>query len=295
MGAGKPQGLGQKSPLEPVEKAPPANAPQSLARQKQSSLPERGPSAAGPLSAGGKSAITPPERIHKGKGKLIIVIDDVGQNTFQLKPFLRFPGPITFAILPNLPYSQEAAKLITAAGKKYIVHQPVQPLNKLDPGPGALYVSMKPDAMRAALAKNFATLPGAVGMNNHEGSLGTKDLTLMREILRFCKGNKLYFLDSKTIGGTATREAAKAENYSFWERDVFLDNKPDRASIEEMFNDGLKKAERNGRAIMIGHVWTAELAQLLMDLYPELVDAGYSLSDISQLVLSGENDASFRN
>jgi polysaccharide deacetylase 2 family uncharacterized protein YibQ len=53
---------------------------------------------------------------------------------------------------------------------------------------------------------------------------------------------------------------------------------------------GKKKAEKSGAAVMIGHVWSAELAQTLSDLYPMLVEEGFSLSTISRVML-GEFDA----
>jgi polysaccharide deacetylase 2 family uncharacterized protein YibQ len=56
-----------------------------------------------------------------------------------------------------------------------------------------------------------------------------------------------------------------------------------------MFRDGQKIAEKHGRAVMIGHVWSAELAQTLMELYPELVSEGYSLSTISKIMV-GDDD-----
>ncbi len=45
---------------------------------------------------------------------------------------------------------------------------------------------------------------------------------------------------------------------------------------------------------MIGHVWSAELAQTLMDIYPQLIEEGYSLSTISHYMIKsamGEVDA----
>ena len=44
--------------------------------------------------------------------QIAIVIDDVGYNLNNLDYFLEFPGPITFAVLPHLPYSKEAAAKI---------------------------------------------------------------------------------------------------------------------------------------------------------------------------------------
>jgi len=37
--------------------------------------------------------------------------------------------------------------------------------------------------------------------------------------------------------------------------------------------------------VMIGHVWSAELAQTLADVYPNLIEEGYSLSTISKYMM----------
>ncbi len=36
---------------------------------------------------------------------------------------------------------------------------------------------------------------------------------------------------------------------------------------------------------MIGHVWSSELAAVLEELYPELVEQGFSLSTISKIMM----------
>ena len=101
----------------------------------------------------------------------------------------------------------------------------------------------------------------------------------------------IYYLDSLTITDTATEGIALREKIRYWERDVFLDNSPDRVSIVQYVDMGKKKAEKNGAAVMIGHVWSAELAQTLSDLYPSLIEGGFSLSTISKVMLE-EADAS---
>jgi polysaccharide deacetylase 2 family uncharacterized protein YibQ len=63
---------------------------------------------------------------------------------------------------------------------------------------------------------------------------------------------------------------------------VFLDNKSDRESILAAIEEGKRIARKRGAAVMIGHVWSTNLAATLMEIYPELVEQGYSLSTISQ-------------
>ena len=75
----------------------------------------------------------------KPKKRIYIILDDGGHNTHQLKPFLQFPGKLSIAVIPRLKYSKEAAELIYQSGKTVMLHQPMQPLGKADPGAGAIY------------------------------------------------------------------------------------------------------------------------------------------------------------
>lgn len=230
----------------------------------------------------------------RGAKTLIIVIDDAGNNYTQLEPFLKLPFPLTVAVLPDLPYSKRDASAVTSAGKELILHQPMQPIGGQNPGPGALTLGMGAGDVQRIIEQNLQTVPGAVGMNNHMGSAATSDLDLMEKVATVAKERGIYYLDSLTISSTAVPEAARREGIRYWERSVFLDNSTDRASIVRAVDEGKRRAMKTGSAIMIGHVWSAELAQTLMELYPQLVEEGFSLSTISRFMLSeaAEDDAS---
>jgi hypothetical protein len=220
------------------------------------------------------------------KGTLIIVIDDAGYSLSQLKAFLDLPFPLTVAVLPSLPQSAEAAALVLASGKELILHQPMESRNHQDPGPDALMLGMDgPEAQRLVEA-NMASLPGISGMNNHMGSAVTQDASIMGAVLELAQKKGIYYLDSLTTSGSTTREIARRINLRHWERDVFLDNAQDRTSILRAMDEGKKIASANGAAVMIGHVWSADLAKTLMEIYPGLVDSGYSLSSIARFMMN---------
>ena len=233
----------------------------------------------------------------EGKGikpTLIIVIDDVGYNLDQLKPFLEMPFPISIAVLPQVDHSEEAASLAASAGKEVLLHQPMQALGGNNPGPGAILLGMDPKEVANLLAKNLDSLPQAVGVNNHMGSAVTRDESLMAAVLDLVKSRGIYYLDSLTAPGTATAALCRKFSIPYWERDVFLDNTGDKQSILHALDEGKKIASGRGASVLIGHVWSAELAQTLMDIYPQLVEEGYSLSTISKYMIQsaiGDNDA----
>ena len=223
------------------------------------------------------------------RGRLILVLDDAGYNLWQLEPFLELPFPLTIAVLPGLPYTAQVAALALAAGKEVILHQPMEALDGEDSGPGSLMLAMGDEAIRRILRVNMAQLPGAVGMNNHMGSMVTRNERVISLVLGETARRGWYYLDSVTISGTVTGLVAERQNLSIWERSLFLDNSPEKDYILSRVQEGTRLAEKHGYAIMIGHVWSAELAQTLSELYPHLLEQGYSLSTIAAMLLDKDN------
>lgn len=256
-------------------------------------LPDKtkAPRPAKPATSPAAKPVIPPKA---GNRYLIIIIDDAGYSLSQLKPFLNLPFPLTIAVLPQLEYSRKAAEAAHSAAKEVILHQPMEALGGNNPGPSAVMLAMSDDEIRATITKNLDSLPEAAGMNNHMGSAVTRDERIMRIVLDLAKKRGIYYLDSLTAPGTVTAAISRELSLHSWERDVFLDNTGDRLSILRALDDGKKTATSKGVSIMIGHVWSAELAQTLMDIYPQLVEQGYSLTTISKYMMlqtgQGEDD-----
>ena len=225
--------------------------------------------------------------VPKGEGVLCFVFDDAGHNLFHLEPFLELPFPCTIAVLPSLAHSAEAAEKIRGSGKELILHQPMQAVNlNVDPGPGAVLPGMTAEEIRDVVNANLDEIWPVAGLNNHEGSLITGDASSMEAVLDVVEECSIFFLDSKTIAKTAARGIAAERGMRILERAVFLDNSPERDAILAEVLRGVKSAARNGFAVMIGHVWSPELAQILAELYPSLTDAGYRIEDLSALLAS---------
>ena len=217
------------------------------------------------------------------KGKLIFVFDDAGHNLEQLQYFLDLPFPCTIAVLPKLPNSRETARRIRAAGKELILHQPMQAVNpNIDPGKGAVKPGMNREEIKKIVASNVEEIGPIAGMNNHEGSLITSDEEAMEAVLELCREKNIYFLDSRTSSKSVVPQVAKKLNMNIWERAVFLDNKRDKAYMKKQIIDGLEIASQRGEAIMIGHVFTVDLAILLKEMYSDLTQEGYTFSTISK-------------
>ena len=217
-------------------------------------------------------------------GKLVFVFDDAGHNMTQLKPFLSMPFPITVAILPKLAYTKEAAAALEKANVCTILHQPMQAVNlSVDPGPGAIKPEMYSYEIEEIVKSNLSEVGSVIGMNNHEGSLITASQSDIGTVLDVCKEKGLIFLDSRTNSASKAKQAALERGMTILERDIFLDNIQDRAEIIAMVNKGLEIADKKGYAIMIGHVWCKDLANILSEMYPSLKAQGYSFLTLEEL------------
>jgi polysaccharide deacetylase 2 family uncharacterized protein YibQ len=234
-----------------------------------------------PLRASVPPELPPPP---KHLGTLVFVIDDAGNNLEELEPFLRFPGPLTIAVLPGLPHSAEAARRIRAAGKEVFLHQPMEAIGGQNPGPGAIYSGMAANEIRAILRRNIAEIGPIAGMNNHQGSKITMDRQAMETVLAFCREQGICFLDSRTTAETAVPAAALNLGIKIGERNVFIDNEQDRPSMSRSIESGLTLASRRGNAVMIGHTWSPGLAPLLAELYQNFAAQGYTLATASSLI-----------
>ncbi len=220
----------------------------------------------------------------KNNAQLVFVFDDGGQNLNHLAPFLKLPFPITVAVLPQLAHSKEAAAQVRKAGFEVMLHQPMQAINaSVNPGPGAIKPEMSEGEIKSILFQNITEIGPIAGMNNHEGSAITADAEKMAVVLQFCSQEGIYFLDSRTNVETQVPYVAGELGYSYYERNIFLDNEKTNENALKELKKGLDLANKNGSVIMIGHIWSADfLPAFLQDVYPELKEKGYTFSVVSK-------------
>ena len=218
------------------------------------------------------------------RGTLVFVIDDAGNSLLDLEPFLNLDIPLTIAVLPGLPHSAESARRVRSAGKEVFLHQPMEAIGGQNPGPGAIMAGMDSEEIRTTIRQNLEEIGPVAGMNNHTGSRVTMDEQAMETILAFSMEQGILFLDSRTTAESAVSKVAGRLGMKIGERDIFLDNEPDRESILKFINMGLQTAEQKSSAIMIGHVQTSALAALLSELIPELRNRGFTFSTASKII-----------
>lgn len=221
--------------------------------------------------------------IAKNGARLAVIFDDGGQNLSQLEKCISLPFPVTVAVLPKLQYSKESAQKVRASGNELILHQPMQALNlNVNPGAGAIKPEMSLSEISSVLRENIEEIGPVKGLNNHEGSLISEDEARIGAVLQTASELGIYFLDSRTTSQSRVAQAAMSMGYSYYQRNIFLDNTKNRSDIINEIMKGLAIANKTGVAIMIGHVWSADVLPIVLaDMYPILVQNGYKFVTVS--------------
>ena len=214
--------------------------------------------------------------------KIAIVIDDFGYNKNNIQALFDIKEPVTFSILPDLRYSKEVADAARSKGYEAILHLPLEAHGKdVKPEPDTIRHGMREEEVLARLSKEAATIPGLVGVSNHQGSKATEDKELMAVIFRYLKANKLYFFDSLTSQKSVCRAVAAQIGIPYARRDIFLDNSEDEASIEKQCLVLKKFAFRRGRAIAICHD-RKNTVEVLSRVMPEMAREGVVFVKLSE-------------
>lgn len=218
------------------------------------------------------------------KAQLALIIDDLGYDWSGLAKMLTIPRPITFAVLPDLPQSNQQARRVLAGGYDLILHQPMEPLAELDPGKGAIYLQMTAEEIIEILKNNLSILPEEIiGVNNHMGSKVTADSQIMEIVLQYFKARGLFFIDSSTTPYSVVEEVAREIGEPYQKNDIFLDNIDELSEIKHQVFQAGQLALRNGQAVAIGHVRT-NTALGILTMIDQLEDMGIQLVYVQDLI-----------
>lgn len=215
--------------------------------------------------------------------KLAIIIDDLGYDRETAEALFQIPFPLTVSVLPHLPHSAEIAEEAARRGYQVMLHLPMESNADSKAESIELRPGMPADQITRVLQQMLETVPQAVGVNNHQGSLSTSDAGLMNAIMPALRERDLFFVDSRTASTTVAYAAARRAHVPSASRDVFLDDSQDPADIHRQLEQAVKDAKLHGSAIAIGHPHPATL-QVLSEYLPQLHQEGVSLVFASQVV-----------
>jgi len=195
---------------------------------------------------------------------IAIVIDDLGMDMKQAREVLSLPARITFAVMPGLPQFRKVAEMATQNNRDVLIHIPMEYRGKNGkPAPGMLRSDMTPMEFLTTVSDDVESVPGAIGINNHEGSLLTENKEAMKFLMAELKARNLMFLDSLTSPKSVAYATAKEFGLKSAKRDVFLDNNSnDPASIQKQLDELVEVARKNGKAVGIGHPHPTTISEL---------------------------------
>ena len=217
--------------------------------------------------------------------RIAIIIDDLGYHLANGKRAIRLPGPIAFSFLPGSPRAQQLADQAHENGKDVLLHLPLQAHSSDGRRePSEIDLDMSRETMSAVMDEALRSVPHAIGVNSHRGSLLTRHPGNMKWLMEEIHNREnLFFIDSYTHHESVALQIAYETGLSAAKRDVFLD--PDRspATVAREFERMKTLARQRGQVVAIGHPYPSTLELLEREL-PRLLEEGFELVSISEVV-----------
>jgi uncharacterized protein len=219
-----------------------------------------------------------------GNARLAIILDDLGNDRSAAAAVFGLGYPVTLSVLPNHPHSAEIAEEARRRGYQVMLHLPMQSVGNQKPESQELRPGMSAPEVKTLVNRWLEGVPGAAGVNNHEGSQSTADAALMDELMPILRAHDLFYVDSRTTAATVAYETAHRDGVRSGFRNVpFLDDVAERDAVRQQVRLALRGAREKGEAIAIGHPHPATL-EALRELAPDARTQGVQLVFASELV-----------
>ncbi len=218
------------------------------------------------------------------RGKISLVLDDVGYEKERAMKFINMGVPVTVAVLPGGQFSREIAILSARKGNSVLLHMPMQSEQNIVDRTSdfLLHVDMGEKEIIQRLDRALTWVPGASGVSNHMGSQFTKNSEGMRYVAGYLRRNKLFFLDSKTTTQSVAPFVFRVTGVRALKRDIFLDNEDDPNKITEKFEELKSVASKSGIGIGIIHPGPVVI-DLIENLVKEALFEGYKFVTLTDL------------
>lgn len=216
---------------------------------------------------------------------LAIIIDDGGYNLENIKRILALGKPITYAILPEAPYTGETSLLARQKGNQVLLHLPMEPKegNHAPLERNMIRCSMSPQQIKSIIYKALKQVPEAKGINNHMGSKATENQQVMQALMNVLKKEKLFYIDSYTSLKTVGPILAVQNGVPFARNERFIDQERSASAIKQAIRQAVKKAQKEGKVVIIGHPYE-ETVPALEEMIPEIERQGIRLVFAAEVV-----------
>ncbi len=213
------------------------------------------------------------------RARAAIIVDDLGYSE-DIESFTSLGVPLTYAVMPGLPYSRRIAEELKQDGLSYILHMPMEPEGypDINPGSPALFRGMSIEEVEKALEKALSYVPGAPGLNNHMGSAFTSDRVSVKALMEVLGNKDMFFIDSWTTGSSLALETARELEVPSARNRVFLDNEDSPEYIRSRLTLLKERAlEHEGIVIGICHINRKHTADIIREFLPVFQEAGVEL------------------
>ena len=225
-----------------------------------------------------------PAPIEPGLARIAVVVDGFGVRQDLFDQVAAIGRPLTIAILADQPLSDRIARDAGRAGLEVLLEVPLEPYRypEVNPGPGALLLSMGAAEVTRRVTRQLAALPSAAGVIGHLGSRFTEDQAHMEALLEPVRARGLVFVDGLVSNLSVGDTTARALGIPSVRRQVrvewALGEGPARRHLDEVE----PVAARRGEALVLvrGHPLTI---RLLKEYIPEWVARGIQLVTVSRL------------
>jgi polysaccharide deacetylase 2 family uncharacterized protein YibQ len=222
--------------------------------------------------------------VSPGGARLAIILDDLGNDRSAAEAIFALPYPLTISVLPNHEHSSEIANEAMHRGYQVMLHLPMQALATEKPEAQELRPDMTETQVSQLVDQFLQSVPGALGVNNHQGSKATSDSALMAELMPVLRDHHLFYIDSRTTAATVAYDTAQNSGVPSAFRNVpFLDDVTETSAVRKQLALALRDAHEKGQAIAIGHPHAGTL-QALREILPKAQSQGVRLVFASELV-----------
>lgn len=197
-----------------------------------------------------------------GPGKLVLVMDDIGNQYQSGLQAIELPWVTTVAIMPGRPYTRALAERAHQLGKEIIIHAPMSNLVDFPLGPMGLTRTSGRLPMLENIRLSIDDVPYAVGLSNHMGSRLTQDAEAMSWLMAELKSFGFYFFDSRTTADTVAWQEADHAQIPWSMRHYFLDHYTQTEFLASQWQKALKRVAEGENITVIAHPYPETLAFL---------------------------------
>jgi len=197
---------------------------------------------------------------------IAVVVDDFGYSIEEAEKISKLSIPLTWAIIPYQKHSRDTAEMCRKKGVPFILHLPMEAIVEGNSRQSLVRVGMSDESIRLAVRNALWSLPGVAGLNNHRGSRATGNRSVMESVLREVAAEGLFFVDSRTSGGSVAYLMAVEMGVPATMNRIFLDHEAREDFMWSQFEKARAIALKRGGAVVICHV-RAETIRFLSGLY----------------------------